>query len=456
VRVSYTVAVDYDPHPKQRAFHRSNKRFKVASAGNRGGKTVAGAAEFVANIFRDLEAGKGKRAVRIGGKRIPRLAYWVVTPTHEIGEYPFREIIRLLAPELVESINNSTRETWLRGDIQIQFKSTERAERLIAASLNGLWMDEASKCKAEAWVGGLRARLADQAGWAIFTSTPYGGQKNWLYAELVAKDGVDEHVGAFHWTTAENIRVPELRAEYEHAKRTQPEAWFKRDWEADWQSFAGLVFPEFNDKSVTTEREFRLKHRLPNRTDDTDLRRLCTRIVAGVDFGFTSPGSIVVVGDMGNGRYVVLDESYAPGRPVTGHASTTWLSECRRLMQRWGISLFTCDYADSGAISDLTVNGIPTAMAWKDVYLGIRRVAEALHPVDGTPGMSIFSHCPNLVRELKSYTWKSSKDQIGFAEVPAENQSDHAIDALRYALVELRPYAEPKREGSRTPIRPLS
>lgn len=437
----HVIAAGYDPHPKQRAFHASSKRFKVASAGNRGGKTVAGAAEFVANIFRDIAAGKGKRAVRVRNIRVPRLIYWVVTPTHDIGKYPFDEIVRLVPHELIESANATTREMWLAGDVQIQFKSTERAERLIAASLNGLWMDEASKCKAEAWVGGLRARLADQAGWAIFTSTPYGGKRNWLYTELVAKHETDEHVAAFHWTTAENIRVPALLAEYEHAKRTQPEAWFKRDWEADWESFSGRVFPEFGAAHVMGERELRLAFRLPNRVEDADLKGLCRRVVAGMDFGHTSPGSIVVIGDMGDGRFIVLEESYASGRPVTGSAQTTWLSECRRLQQRWGVSIFLCDAAAAGDISDLAVNGTPAVGAWKDVHLGIRRVAEALHVTDGRPGLVILDRCTNLVRELGGYVWKSTKDQTGFAEVPADDQSDHAIDALRYGLVELRPYA---------------
>lgn len=442
---TYTIAEGYDPHPKQRAFHRSPRRFKVASAGNRGGKTVAGAAEFVANIYRDMASpDKGKRAVRVGGSRISRLAYWVITPTHEIGQYPFQEIVRMVPPALIESINNSTREIWLQGDVQIQFKSTERAERLIAASLNGLWMDEASKCKAEAWVGGLRARLADQLGWAIFTSTPYGGRNNWLYRELVSRADSDEHVASFSWTTAENIRVPALLEEYEHAKRTQPEAWFRRDWEANWDSFGGSVYPEFdNDVHAVSESAFRLAYRLPNRVDDNDLRGICRRVVAGKDFGFTSPGAIVVIGQLSDDGFVVLDESYASNRPITGSASTTWVSEAKRLARRWGASLFACDPARPDGINDLTSNGVPCIGAFNDIHLGIRRVAEALHvdPVTRRPGLYILNRCANLIREIRSYQWKATKDQVGFAETPADNQSDHALDAMRYAMVELRPYA---------------
>lgn len=234
---SLVLAPEYQPFTKQTAFHRSSKRFKVAAAGNRGGKTLSGAAEFVANIYRDLKAGKGKASVRVGSTRVPRLAYWIITPTHEMGEFPYRELVRFLPRELIEKVNASTREIWLRGDIQIDFKSTERPERLVAASLNGLWMDEACRCKAEAWRGGLRARLADQQGWALFTTSPLGGKNNWVYQELVAREGIDEHIGSFHWRTDENPHIPST--EIEHARANTAPQWFKRDWEASWDAFGG-------------------------------------------------------------------------------------------------------------------------------------------------------------------------------------------------------------------------
>jgi hypothetical protein len=452
-KTSIQLAASYKPHASQRRAHRAGSRFLVVAAGIRGGKTYSATVEFLCRIYKDYKAGKGRTPAGIGRRRQPRLLYWVVAPTLDLAKHVYRYVLELVSHELIESISQTDYSIWLRPDILVEFKSAERPERLVGASVSGMLIDEACRVKAEAWRGSLRGRLTDTKGWAIFASSPLGGKNNWVWAEIVARDGIDADYGSFSWRTIDNPHIDPQ--EVEDARRQLPESWFKRDYEANWESFGGLVFPDFTDSHITTEREFRLKHRLPNRVDDSDLRRLCTRIVAGVDFGHSSPGSIVVVGDMGNGKYVVLEESYASGRPVTGHAAHTWLSECRRLMQRWGVSLFTCDYADAGAIADLAVNGIPTVNAWKDVYLGIRRVAEGLHQHEGQAGLVIFDRCPNLVRELRSYAWKSSKDQSGFAEVPADNQSDHAIDALRYAMVELRPYAEPQRQGHRPPSRPL-
>lgn len=442
------LASAYEPFQKQQEFHRSTKRFKVASSGNRGGKTMSGAAEFVANVFRDLASGKGKPAVRIGATRIPRLTYWVVTPTSALAEFPYRELIRFLPRGLIDKVNASTRELWLKGDIQIGFRSTERPELLVAETLNGLWMDEGPRCKAEAWRGGLRARLADQQGWGLFTGSPLGGRGNWIYQDLVSKEGVDEHVGAFSWTTEDNPYIP--RDEIEHARRTLPDSWFKRDWLASWDAFGGAIYEDFRDDShVISEAAFRLEYGLGTSPFTADMmQRVFRRVVAGVDFGYTSPGSMDVIGHLGDTRMVVLEESYAAGRSILG-TGTTWLSEAKRLRAKWGVSLFVCDPARPDAITDLQTNGIPATGAYNDVYLGIRRVAEGLHVVNGVPGLRVMDTCTNGRGELRSYQWKSTRDQSGFLEVPADGQADHFCDALRYGVVELRPFATAAVEDRR-------
>src|SRR6185312_2901885 len=144
----------------------------------------------------------------------------------------------------------------------------------------------------------------------------------------------------------------------------------------------------------------------------------------------------------GDNRFVVLEESYGAGIPVTGPGKT-WVSEAKRLKDKWGVSLFSCDHRPD-AIRDFSTNGIPATTAFKDIYLGIRRVVEALHPYDGRPGMRILDQAQHTIAELRSYQWETTKDGGSFLEVPAEGQSDHAADALRYAVAELRPYVESK------------
>lgn len=431
------LASDYTPFDKQLAFHRSPARFKVAAAGNRGGKTMSGAAEFVSNIYRDLKAGKGKRPVRLGNTRVPRLTYWVVTPTAALAEFPYREIVRFLPHGLIDKVNASTRELWLKGDIQIGFRSTERPELLVAETLNGVWTDEAPRCKPEAWRGALRARIADQLGWALFTGSPLGGRNNWVYQDLVSKVGIDEYIASFHWTTEDNPYIP--REEIEHAKRTLPPAWYARDWGANWDSFGGAIYEEFNDaQHVVSEQAFRFEFGLGSRP----LRECFNRSIAIIDYGHTVNGCMLTIGEMGDRNWVVIDEVYQPGiRPING-SKTTWLAECQRVQREYGVRDFFGDPEDAGANFDLRNNGIPIRSANKQIYTGIRRVASAIHVDDRTkkPGLRIFDRCKNTIREARNYMWKPNKEQTGFLEEPAPNQDDHAMDCLRYGAMELKLY----------------
>ncbi len=463
--MNVTIAPDYLPHIRQALMHASSARFLAIAAGVRGGKTKSASVAFLDRIYQDLAAGKGRPVTGYGRRRSPRLRYWIVAPVMPLTRYPYEYVIQFAPPELIEATPQTDYSIWLRPDILIECKTAERPDLLVGADVDGMLITEACRIKADSWRGALRGRLTTTKGWALFESSPLGGRNNWIYQEIVSRasvrDGVQQAEGdpeyaSFSWRTIDNPHIDP--AEVEAARRQLPAAWFAREYEASWDSFGGAVYPEFNDDThVISEQAFRLAWRLPNRVNDQDLRSMCTRVVAGVDFGYTSAGAIVVVGQLRDNAFVILEESYAPSRPVSGSAQTTWVSEARRLQQRWGVSLFACDPSRPDAINDMCVNSLPAAGANNDIHLGVRRVAEALHvdPVSKRPGMHILSRCKDVVREIRNYQWKSTKDQNGFAEVPAEGQSDHGLDGLRYAMAELRPYAEPKREY-RPNVRPLS
>lgn len=442
------LAAQYQPHDKQLAIHRSKARWLVIAAGVRGGKTYAATVEFVRRIYLDLAAGKARKVVGVGKRRQPALLYWLVAPTAPLTKQMVRYLLELVPAALIERVYEAENCIWLKPDICIEIKTAERPDLLVSASVNGMLIDEACRVKPTAWKGALRGRLTDTGGWAIFASSPLGGRNNWLYQEVVARHGEADYESV-SWTTADNPHIP--GEEIESARRSLPPEWFKREYEASWDAFGGSVYPDFGDANICTEKEFRLANRLPPRTDVTDLRNMFRRIVAGLDWGFTSPGAIIVVGQLDDERLVVLDESYAANRPVLGNAQTTWLSECVRLRDKWGVSVFACDPAQPSAIHDLNVNGIYCTGARNDNYLGIRRVAESLHG-----GRSkVFATCGNLIRELRNYQWAATKDGAGFQEVPAKNQSDHAADAFRYAVTELRPYAYGQQSNQRGQGRPL-
>jgi len=450
--VDLDLNVGYRPFGHQVAFHESNARFKGAFSGNRGGKTLSGAYEFIRRIFFDLQSGKGRIPAKGTSKRLHRLLYWIVAPNYRLGKTSLETVERLLPYKAIVDSNKTENAIWLVGGVKIELRSAEDPRHLVADSLNGIWIDEAPRVKAEAWRGALRARLADQLGWLIATGSPLGGRDCWAYIDLVSQSGTGG-IETFTWTTEQNPYIP--RSEVQWAKDRLPAAHYKRDWQASWDAHGGVIFDEFDESlHVVSESELRLRYGHALR-GGRDIRTLFQRVVGAIDWGWQAPGCLLVIGKVSDDDVIVLEESYAPGRRVLGNDGVTWLSECHRLKQKWGIEVFACDPESPGEIAALADNGINAFAANNRRLAGIRRVAEAMHPytVNGTrkAGLTVLSSCTNLLREIRSYTWKSNREQTAFFDEPADNQSDHAVDPLRYGLLEINPVSVMERFRTQRP-----
>ena len=431
-----TICAGYQPHPAQLRVHQSRARFLSVASGVRGGKSKCGAAEFTARIARDLAAGKGNVVAGIGRARRPRLHYWVVAPISSLLKEPTRYLFEAIPPEWIERYYGDDGTLWLKGDILIEFKTAENPLHLVSVGLHGVWVDEAARVKPEAWRGQLRQRLSDHDGWAIFTTTPLG--RNWFYEEAVARDGSDGFA-TVAWKTSDNPYIP--AAEIENARKTLPARYFQREYEASFDAFLGNVYDEFRESThVLSESALRLEYGV----GDKPLRSIFKRVIGAVDWGWNAPGCILIVGDHGDGRYTVLDEDYAANRIIFGaRDSDTWVGAAWKFRDRWGGIMFECDPARPDAIYDFQRASLAARGANNDIVEGIRRVSEALHvpPDGGKPRLRILDRCVNLRRELPNYLWAQNRQGDTMTDVPADGQSDHALDPLRYAMAELTQHA---------------
>jgi len=420
------IKTTYTAQPYQIPYHESSARFKNILGGSRSGKSYPTANEFFKRIVNDIELHR---------HHTNNLNYWQVSPDYNLNHKMYEMLFhgtprnpRVIPAIMVRNdrFKSAQKEVILRINgvtIKIEFKSTERPEKLVAVAINGMWMDEAARCKAEAWLGGVRERLSDYVGWGLFSTSPMG--KNWYYEEILRRgDPVDELYDEQYenWTfkTRENSYIaPE---EIENARRQLPPKYFRREYEASLEEFFGQVYEEWS----------RALHLYPNdRIPDIDHSKF-ELIIVGVDWGFRpNPGALIPIGKIGD-KYFQFDEIVDTDVFVTSedkHADT-WIKRALEIRDKYKDKevLFFADPSEPQYIQQFLDAGLECFPAINDVEPGIQLIAELLHPYSGTglPRLHVHKSCKKTIKEYESYK-RDDKGKI-------VKQNDHCADGTRYCL----------------------
>lgn len=428
-------------HPHAYNFFADESRFCMALAGTRGAKTYTGAKRFWRNVWildwpkiaaLPYDPGAAQRGTALWWDRRPRAHYWVVAPEHALLAEPKRYLLQFLPRQLLDHADNTAGRWWLKGDILIEFKSAHDPKMLVSVGLNGLWLDEADRMKSDAWNGNLRARISDKLGWAQATTTPLG--RTWTVDAFEEPARRGEPGYGFHrWRTVDNTRLPSIAEEAALAKRTLPDQYYRREYEASRDAFIGQIYAEFSEDAMVRP--------LPKNVV------LYTR-AGGQDWGFARPGAAIVGGasatDLRRADVWVVDEVYQTNRLV----EDWWIPQIRQLNARWKFNDWSCDpeapddiarYKDAGihAFGHRNFTAGKYDEHQRSVKAGIRMLASLMHQ----KRFFIDPRCKNLIAELKSYRWKQAKGASGASdavvEEPADGQADHGCDGLRYMTTSL-------------------
>lgn len=396
----------FSPHRLQREAINDPARFTAIVAGVQSGKTTAGAIKFcdrIATEIPELEA-KGEQGL-----------WWLVAPNSVIGrvmQQAFETHIRALG--LLDRVKGSeSNRTWvLRGGHKVEFRSAQSPESLVAAAVNGLWLDEFTLVDSRTWTVSLRQRLAKTGGWGIFTGTPRG--RNWAYEEiwrrgLLDDDKHDPEFACYTWHSSDNPAIS--TAEVASARSQLPEAYYRREWEASWEAFHGQIYEHWS-------RTLHLREGVAGLTCPDG-----TRVVLGVDWGHANPGSAIVCRWLPTGEWQIVEEIH-----VAGKLPAWWHEKIAELWRRWRIEKIYCDPAEPGRIATLVADGLPAVKANNQVNEGIRTIA-ALFKQNR---LLIDAACTVTANQFGEYHWKQD-NRGNRREYPAEG-NDHAIDGARYAI----------------------
>ena len=272
-------------------------------------------------------------------------------------------------------------------------------------TLRWIWADEAGQMKLQAWIN-IQGRVSILKGRVFLSTTPY--TMNWLrndFFENWKKGNKDYDVIQFR--SVDNPYFP--LEEFERVKETMDRRTFERRYCGLFTKMEGLVYEDFNYSTHTVDV-------LPQNFD---------AIIAGIDWGFTAPAAIAIIGLKDNVAYVI-DEFYKEGQ-TTDQLILVAKDFKKKYPQ---LEKFYCDSAEPDRIESFRQANLNAVSSDKAITFGISKIQGMIKQ-----GFFFVSKtCLSTLEEIEVYHYPEIKENRNADERP-EKIDDHLMDAIRYAIV---------------------
>lgn len=246
------------------------------------------------------------------------------------------------------------------------------------------------------------------------TTSPYS--LNWLYKEIIRPKMRDPSarpdVMLVRARSDENPYFP--KDEYERRRLTMDPRRFGMMYGGSWGKMSGLVFDCFDEHTNMVD-----PYQLPTGT----------RIVAGIDWGYTNPCAIVVRAITPAGYHDQIAEFYKAEQTID-----SIIDAARALKQALGIEFFWCGPDQPGYITKFNEAGLPAAK-WDASPGSVRTGIDDHYNLIKSRRYRIWrGSSPYTVDEYDAYHYPEPEDlkpdQDGKEQGPVK-QNDHAMDANR-------------------------
>ena len=419
------ISRHYGRHPSQLAFLEDDARYRFACSGVGGGKSEVGAFDAVRYCI-----------------RFPGIAGIIVAPTHRMLErstlIALRKILRWWGDSLPWEHLKSEQKIIFPDHVgpnqepsTIFLAHCQDPDTLRGPDVAFFFGDEAAIYREETWMvllGRTRQPGYPHRGWLC--STPKG--QNWLYKTFVAgrDEWTDEkraQYGLHHWQTKDNPLYetdPDFIDALKVAYGEGSDFW-RQEVEAEFVSFAGHVYRAWDEETMIVT-----KDQLPKAFD---------RLVCGVDWGVSSPGSFELLG-LADGITYLLDEAYERGKIISGSDGNDWLSEAKTMQAHWAERApgtpvkFFADPEDANAIETFRRAGLSIEKANNKRIPGVRACQAVL---TGNTFRVLEDAAPHWLAEVTQYHWQEDRDGNPKEDADPAKEFDHAMDAWRYAQIEI-------------------
>lgn len=434
------VKLDFKPHAAQQEIAEAALKYKylVIRAGRRFGKSA-----LCLNLgFREAFNNPGR--------------YWIIAPEYtQAKSIYWRDLVDQYIPKpLIVKKNDQELILEIMTKVPgktsiIEFKGSDREDKLRGAGLRGVVLDEYAFQKGSVWDKIIGPMLIQTDGWAIFITTPNGVSNHFkkFWDDALAQEAEQNSERAydtykaeielansenksslqkvsqagfeawkhrwktFHFTSYDNPTIKPENLEAERRRLT--EEFFTQEYLAEFAKFTGLIFTSFDEKVHVQDFEINEKW----------------TFYRAIDFGATDPNAVVFVGIDKDDVAYFFDEIYI------NEIHTSELAEL--IKQKSAHRYYTGTYADSSGkqlIMDLSQYGVFATPVKKNsgensrnwIVAGINGLQQRFKDQK----IVIHPRCKALIKEIMSYSWR--KDRLGEAVNLPEDRNNHLIDSTRY------------------------
>lgn len=249
-------------------------------------------------------------------------------------------------------------------------------------------------------------------------SNPTHKLKKWI--DMAAAG--DKNYYALKFVLDDNPYVDE---EYKlRVKNSLSGVFFKRNYLGEWCLAEGAIF-DFFDRDIYVVR------RPPKAADYW---------IVGIDYGTNNAFSAVLIG-VNCGMYdqskpmMWAEKEYYWDFKKTGRQKTSseFADDLKNWLEPYAVKSIYVDPSAANFKLDLQRRGMRPVNADNDVYNGILKMTDEMK----AGKLFVCSECTNLIREIESYVWDPKCAEKGDDE-PLK-KDDHAVDALRYAVMTHKP-----------------
>ena len=330
-------------------------------------------------------------------------------------------IIEHLPDQIKEGIKIANTElTFPSGSRMKSLPASEHAARMYSPA--GVFWDEMAFTPNSEEIWSAVKPALNSGGFFVGISTP-NGMDNAFY-EIYKNEDNGFHKLRVHW---KDNPLNNQKWESEARRGLSEDRW-KQEYEIDFGVLKDQVFNEFSDEIHIVQEEFRFK-------------RGSGKLYRSMDFGYHHP-YVIWMHISQFGEMTVFDEWEGKDCVLHTLAEAIWAIDRKHGLNEDDFSWSACD--PSGAsITDKGISSVERLRQYgfkiyyrsSEIMTGVEMIKSRLRDATGVVSLRFTGNVVRTIHHLKHYRWKRGLDRPD-----KDNVHDHAVDALRYLLVNLASY----------------